>query len=274
MYGLVKAFARCLADKRAPGKIRHTLADLIGQRVFGIACGHPDGNDADHLADDPIHKLLLGRDPVSGAPLASQPTISRFENGARRTVLYRMGRELAACVRSRKTRVAAGRSAHPPRYPSTIAAVSPSIRSGASSYAAGAAMTFWPGGPRTLTRRDPSREPNGQTFWFGAEFDPDGAQVCSAGAVNRGRQERGAQVPRPASSSPARRGGRRRPGDGDLRAALYRTAVSAPPRLPPSPTCPTATGVSSTRAPKLTEDRFSDPRVAPHLFRVRALLML
>ena len=95
VYGLVKAFARCLADKRAPGKIRHTLADLIGQRVFGIACGHPDGNDADHLADDPIHKLLLGRDPVSGAPLASQPTISRFENGARRTVLYRMGRELA-----------------------------------------------------------------------------------------------------------------------------------------------------------------------------------
>ena len=54
VYGLVKAFARCLADKRAPGKIRHTLADLIGQRVFGIACGHPDGNDADHLADDPI----------------------------------------------------------------------------------------------------------------------------------------------------------------------------------------------------------------------------
>ena len=100
VYGLVKAFARCLADKRAPGKIRHTLADLIGQRVFGIACGHPDGNDADHLADDPIHKLLLGRDPVSGAPLASQPTISRFENGARRTVLYRMGRELASASSS------------------------------------------------------------------------------------------------------------------------------------------------------------------------------
>ena len=63
-------------DGRGPGEAGHTLADLIGQRVFGIACGHPDGNDADHLADDPIHKLLLGRDPVSGAPLASQPTIS------------------------------------------------------------------------------------------------------------------------------------------------------------------------------------------------------
>ena len=81
VYGVVKAFARCLADRRAPGKIRHTLEDLIGQRVFGIACGHPDGNDADHLADDPIHTLLLDRDPLAGAPLASQPTISRFENG-------------------------------------------------------------------------------------------------------------------------------------------------------------------------------------------------
>ena len=75
VYGVVKAFARCLADRRAPGKIRHTLEDLIGQRVFGIACGHPDGNDADHLSDDPIHKLLLDRDPLAGAPLASQPTI-------------------------------------------------------------------------------------------------------------------------------------------------------------------------------------------------------
>ena len=76
VYGLVKAFAGCLADKRAPEKIRHTLAELIGQRIFGIACGHPDGNDADHLAEDPIHKLLLGRDPVAGAPLAWQPTIA------------------------------------------------------------------------------------------------------------------------------------------------------------------------------------------------------
>ena len=62
VYDLVKRFARCLVDTRAPEKIRHTLEDLIGQRVFGIACGHPDGNDADHLAEDPIHKLLLGRE--------------------------------------------------------------------------------------------------------------------------------------------------------------------------------------------------------------------
>ena len=60
-YGLIDGFAECLVDDRQPGKVRHTLADLLGQRIFGIACGHPDGNDGDRLADDPIHKLLLGR---------------------------------------------------------------------------------------------------------------------------------------------------------------------------------------------------------------------
>ena len=59
IYGLVKAFAGCLFDKRAPDKTRHSLADLIGQRIFGIACGHPDCNDGDRLAADPIHKLDL-----------------------------------------------------------------------------------------------------------------------------------------------------------------------------------------------------------------------
>ena len=50
VYGLVKAFARCLSDKHAPEKIRHTLADLIGQPICGIACGHRDCNDAEPSA--------------------------------------------------------------------------------------------------------------------------------------------------------------------------------------------------------------------------------
>ena len=104
VYGLIKAFARCLVDKRAPDKIRHTLEELIGQRVFGIACGHPDGNDGDSLADDPIHKLLLGRDPVAGERLASQPALSRFENAVGRNALYRMGCELARRVIERHRR--------------------------------------------------------------------------------------------------------------------------------------------------------------------------
>jgi hypothetical protein len=97
-YGLIDGFARCLIDDRQPAKVRHTLADLLGQRVFGLACGHADANDADRLADDPMHKLLLGRDPIAGDPLASQPTISRFENRVGTQELYAMGLELAARV--------------------------------------------------------------------------------------------------------------------------------------------------------------------------------
>jgi len=50
------------------------------------------------LAEDPIQKLLIGRDPISGAALASQPTLSRFENAVRRSDLYRMSDALAECV--------------------------------------------------------------------------------------------------------------------------------------------------------------------------------
>jgi hypothetical protein len=99
--GLSAVLAACLTDKRTSAKITHTMHELVAQRVFGIACGYPDANDGDRLADDPIHKLLLDRDPIHGAALASQPTISRFENGVRRAALYRMGRELAACVIAR-----------------------------------------------------------------------------------------------------------------------------------------------------------------------------
>ena len=78
-YKLIDGFAHCLIEARQPGKVRHTLADLLAQRIFGLACGYPDANDAARLAEDPIHKLLLGRDPIDGDSLASQPTISRFE---------------------------------------------------------------------------------------------------------------------------------------------------------------------------------------------------
>ena len=82
-YGLIDGFAECLVDDRQPGKVRHTLADLLGQRIFGIACGHPDGNDGDRLADDPIHKLRARWLPITGDALASHPTPSPIENDVR-----------------------------------------------------------------------------------------------------------------------------------------------------------------------------------------------
>ena len=109
-YELIDGFARCLVDDRPPGKIQHTLRDLLAQRIFGLACGYADANDADRLADDPIHKLLLGRDPVDGAPLASQPTISRFENDHGSQALYHMGITLAESVIERHRQRRHGRA--------------------------------------------------------------------------------------------------------------------------------------------------------------------
>jgi len=96
--GLTARLAQWCPDRRAAGRVTHTMADLVAQRIFGLACGYADGNDATRLADDPIQKLLLDRDPITGRSLASQPTLSRFENGLGGKALYQMGRELAASV--------------------------------------------------------------------------------------------------------------------------------------------------------------------------------
>lgn len=107
---LTTRLASCLTETRVPARVTHRLADLVAQRVFGIACGYPDANDGDRLADDPIQKLLLNRDPVDGQALASQPTVSRFENGVGPRALYALGRELAASVIARHRRRLGGRA--------------------------------------------------------------------------------------------------------------------------------------------------------------------
>src|SRR3989441_8549004 len=82
--------ATVLSDPRDPRRVHFTHHDLLKQRVLPIATGYEDANDANTLRHDPIFKLLLDRLPETGAPLASQPTISRFENRVSRTELYRM----------------------------------------------------------------------------------------------------------------------------------------------------------------------------------------
>ena len=97
-YGLVAGLASCLRDERQAVKVDHSLRELVAQRVFSIACGYPDANDSARLSGDPIHKLLLDRDPIEGRDLASQPTLSRFENGVGVKELYRVGEFLAESV--------------------------------------------------------------------------------------------------------------------------------------------------------------------------------
>ena len=79
--------------------------------MFGLACGYADCNDAARLADDALHKLLVERDPIAGPALASQPTLSRFENAVGWPVLRDMAHVLADTVIEQQRRRLTGRAA-------------------------------------------------------------------------------------------------------------------------------------------------------------------
>jgi Transposase DDE domain group 1 len=78
--GIIAAMAAALPDRRDPTRVRHRLSEIIAARVFGLCCGYEDGIDHNQLRYDPALKMAIGRCPESGADLASQSTISRFEN--------------------------------------------------------------------------------------------------------------------------------------------------------------------------------------------------
>lgn len=78
--GLLEMASFALADKRRPDAVKHKAIDLLRQRVFGIAAGYEDCNDASQLRHDAMHQLALGKETT----LASQPSLSRFENFADR----------------------------------------------------------------------------------------------------------------------------------------------------------------------------------------------
>jgi len=99
--GLIESLSGCLQDARQQGKVDHQLAEMMRQRIHGLACGYADANDAARIGADPMHKLLAGRDPLKGLDLASQPTLSRFENSVTPRSHYAMGMTLAERVIAR-----------------------------------------------------------------------------------------------------------------------------------------------------------------------------
>ena len=101
---LLGGLADCITDRRDPAKVRHEVEELLGQRVYALACGYSDCNDAARLSADPIHKALVGRDPIEGEDLGSQPTLSRFENAIGPRALYRMSETLLSRVVRRHRR--------------------------------------------------------------------------------------------------------------------------------------------------------------------------
>lgn len=92
--GLTAALAECIEDRRDLGRVSHSIEDLVRQRVFSIALGYPDTNDAAQLARDPALLLACGRRADDAGGLASQPTLSRFEHSATARELVAMARRL------------------------------------------------------------------------------------------------------------------------------------------------------------------------------------
>lgn len=95
--GLTAAMASCLHDSRRGASVQHTMASMLSQRVYGLALGYPDTNDADRLRKDGMMRLVVSGD-AAAEELASQPSLSRFENSATIGGLYRMGMTLAETV--------------------------------------------------------------------------------------------------------------------------------------------------------------------------------
>jgi Transposase DDE domain group 1 len=92
--GLADRLATVIPDHRDPTQITHALPDILRARIFAIACGYPDADDLDHLRKDPAFKLACGRLPETGGDLASQPTMSRWENVPDLRTLMRLGHVL------------------------------------------------------------------------------------------------------------------------------------------------------------------------------------
>lgn len=88
--GLCARLASVIPDHREEYRVTHQLEDILRARIFAIACGYPDGDDLDDLRSDPAFKLACGRLPESGGDLASQPTISRWENAPDIRTLIRL----------------------------------------------------------------------------------------------------------------------------------------------------------------------------------------
>lgn len=86
---IIKRFSQCFEDLRNPNKIEHSVEELLGQRIYGIALGYEDLNDHDEIRADPLLATLVGKmDPTgqdrrelrdSGKALAGKSTLNRLE---------------------------------------------------------------------------------------------------------------------------------------------------------------------------------------------------
>jgi Transposase DDE domain group 1 len=88
---LVTRFAACFSDRRNPELIEHSVATLIGQRLFAMALGYEDLNDHDQLRHDPVMAVLANKLRARRrqcAPVAGKSTLSRLEHAPEEGVAF------------------------------------------------------------------------------------------------------------------------------------------------------------------------------------------
>jgi hypothetical protein len=83
--GVCRRLAAAMPDRRDPDRVQHAMFEMVMGRSSAIASGYKDAIDFDRLRHDPMMKVAVGRCPETGAPLASQSTISRLENAPSKT---------------------------------------------------------------------------------------------------------------------------------------------------------------------------------------------
>ena len=88
--GIAGRLASCIADPRDQSRVVHGPGDILQARMLAIACGYEDADDLDTLRHDPGFKLAAGKLPDAAVGLASQPTVSRWENAPTTRELVRM----------------------------------------------------------------------------------------------------------------------------------------------------------------------------------------
>lgn len=91
--------ASCIADPRDPTRVIHTLPAILRARILAICCGYEDADDLDTLRDDPGFHVAQGKFPGSGVGLASQLSMSRWENALTARGLARMMEAMIGILR-------------------------------------------------------------------------------------------------------------------------------------------------------------------------------
>jgi len=90
--GVTESFATLISERRDPSRVIHDLQEQCRQRMYGIALGYEDCNDAERLRHDPVLKTSCDCLPDDNRGLSSQPTLSRFENSVDWSTLRRLMR--------------------------------------------------------------------------------------------------------------------------------------------------------------------------------------